>query len=79
MSQRYYFSARLASSVVGGELADKMNTLVELLLALAWTVYFIVEAGVKLILPSHLFHKVTLAFNKDRTIIKLLNTTLSID
>ena len=58
MSQRYCFSARLASSVVGGELADKMNTLVELLLALAWTVYFILEAGVKLILPAHLFHKV---------------------
>jgi len=49
--------ARLASSVLGGELSDKMSTIVELLLALAWTVYFIIEAGVKLILPSHLFHK----------------------
>jgi len=48
---------RLASSVLGGELADKMSTIVELLLALAWTVYFIIEAGVKHILPAHLFHK----------------------
>lgn len=49
--------ARLASSVLGGAFADKMSTIIELLLALAWTVYFIVEAGVKLLLPSHLFHK----------------------
>jgi len=49
--------ARLVSSVLGGDLADKMSTIIELLIALAWTVYFIVEAGVKLILPSHLFHK----------------------
>jgi len=58
--------ARLVSSVLGGNLADKMNTIIELLIALAWTVYFIAEAGVKLILPSHLFHKVT--FNKAKYI-----------
>merc|ERR1712172_326292 len=49
--------ARLASSVLGASLADKMSTIIELLLALAWTVYFVIEAGVKHILPAHLFHK----------------------
>merc|ERR1719167_1170349 len=34
-----------------------MSTILELLIVLAWTAYFIVEAAVKLVLPSHLFHK----------------------
>ena len=32
MSERFHVSARLASSVLGGELSDKMSTIVELLL-----------------------------------------------
>ena len=33
---------------------------VELLVALIWTVYYVIEAGVKHLLPSHLFHKVSI-------------------
>ena len=32
MSQRFHVSARLASSVLGASLADKMSTIIELLL-----------------------------------------------
>ena len=32
LSQRFHVSARLASSVLGGELADRMSTIIELLL-----------------------------------------------
>jgi len=49
--------ARLATSALGGHLLETMNTLVELLVALIWTVYYVIEAGVKHLLPSHLFHK----------------------
>lgn len=37
--------------------AAMLTTSMELLLALCWTVYYILEAGVRLLLPPKAFHK----------------------